>query len=87
MASEQHHVEVSVELRPDADPGVVAKWLRQQGLDALPMLVGLLATGNAAAVRSAFGAEPEGTLPIPEDLRAHVESVAVVPPKRLHEDA
>jgi len=87
MASEQQHVEVAVELRPGADPGVVATWLRRHGLDAMPLVVGLLATGDAAAVRSAFGADPEGSLPVPEQLHAHVASVAVVPPKRLHEGA
>jgi hypothetical protein len=87
MASEQQHVEVTIELRPGADPGVVAKWLRQHGLDAMPLVVGLLATGDATAVRAAFGAEPQGTLAVPEELRAHVQSVAVVPPKRLHEGA
>jgi hypothetical protein len=87
MASERQHVEVTVELRPGADPDVVSTWLRQHGLDVMPLVVGLLATGDATAVRAAFGAEPEGTLPVPEELRARVESVAVVPPKRLHEGA
>jgi hypothetical protein len=85
MASEQQHVEVAVELRPGADRGAVASWLRQHGLDALPLVVGVLATGDASAVRAAFGAEPRGTLPVPEELWGQVESVAVVPPKRLHE--
>ena len=87
MASEQQHVEVAIELRPGADPGVVSTWLRQHGLDVMPLVVGLLATGDATAVRAAFGGEPEGTLPVPGELRSHVESVAVVPPKRLHEGA
>jgi hypothetical protein len=87
MASEQQHVEVAVELRPGADRDAVANWLRRHALDAMPLVVGLLATGEATAVRAAFGAEPHGTLPVPDELRAHVASVAVVPPKRLHEGA
>jgi hypothetical protein len=87
MASEQQHVEVVVQLRPGADPGVVANWLRQHGLDAVPLVVGLLATGDASAVRGAFGPELQGMLPVPEELRAHVESVAVVPPRRMHRGA
>jgi hypothetical protein len=87
MASEQEHLEVAVELRPGADPDVVATWLRGHGLEAMPLVVGLLGTGEAIAVRAAFGAEPQGTLPVPEELRSHVASVAVVPPRRLHEDA
>ena len=85
MASEQQHVEVTVELRPGADSGAVANWLRQHGLDAMPLVVGLLATGDASAVRAAFGAAPQGTLPVPDELGADVQSVAVVPPKRLYE--
>ena len=81
MGSERQHVEVVVELAPGADAGVVAGWLRQQRLDAVPLVAGLLATGDATAVRSAFGAE----LAVPEELREHVESVALVPPKRLYE--
>ena len=79
MASEKQHLEVVIELRPGADPGVPATWLRRHGLDAMPLVVGLLATGDAAAVRSAFGTDPEGTLPVPEELHEHVASVAVVP--------
>jgi hypothetical protein len=56
-------------------------------MDAMPLVVGLLATGDATVVRAAFGAEPQGMLPVPDELRAHVQSVAVVPPKRLHEGA
>jgi hypothetical protein len=87
MASEQRHVEMAVELRPGADRGFVSDWLAQRGLDATSIVVGLLATGDAGAVRAAFGAEPRGTVPVPEALRAHVRSLAVVPPKRFHEGA
>jgi hypothetical protein len=87
MAYEQQHVELVVELRPGADSGVVANWLHQHSLDALPFVVGLLATGDADAVRATFGADPEGMLPVPEELSAHVRSIAVVPTKRLHEGA
>lgn len=87
MAFEQQHVEVAVELRLGANRGVVANWLRRHGLDTMPLVVGLLATGDATAVRAAFGADPEGTLPIPAELRPHVNSVVVVPPKSLHDGA
>lgn len=83
MGSEAQHVEVGVQLRSGADAGVVAEWLRRHALDALPIVAGLLATGDAAAVRAAFGVEPVGRLPVPAELEAHVESVAVVPPKRF----
>ena len=85
MASEKQHVEVAVELLPGADEGAVKDWLRQRGLETLPLVVGILATGDAAAVRAAFGAEPHGVLAVPEELRPHVSSVAVVPPKGTYE--
>lgn len=87
MASESQHVEVAVELRRGADPGLVENWLLRHGLNVMQLVVGFLATGDATAVRAAFGAEPQGMLPVPEELRAHVESVAVVPPKGFHEGA
>jgi hypothetical protein len=65
----------------------VADWLREHGLEVMPLVVGLLATGEARAVRAAFGAEPRGALPVPEQLDAHVQSVAVFPPKQPHEGA
>jgi hypothetical protein len=84
MATEPQHVELVVELHPGADRGVVGAWLRRQGFDVMPLVVGLLATGDAAAVRQAFGAEPSGALPPPPELRALVRSVMVAPPKQLH---
>ena len=41
----------------------------------LPLTVGLLASGEEAAVRDA--------LTVPDELRAHVKSVSVAGPKRL----
>jgi hypothetical protein len=84
MATEPQHVELAVELHPGADRDVVEAWLRRRGFDVLPLVEGLLATGDAAAVRNAFGAEPSGALPPPPELRALVRSVMVAPPKQLH---
>ena len=84
MASAPQHVELALELRPGADRGAVERWLRGHGLDVLPLVSGLLATGDASAARAAFGAEPAGDLPVPRELGAHVESVVAVPPKQLH---
>jgi hypothetical protein len=77
-------VEVVVVLRQGADARAVADWLAAHGLHVTPLTAGLLATGEAAAVLAAFGPEPGR---VPDELRAHVESVAVVPPKRLHDRA
>ncbi len=69
------HSELIVELQSGADAAAVEKWLRQHGLEVLPLTVGLLASGEEEAVRKA--------LTVPDDLRAHVKSVAVAGPKRL----
>jgi hypothetical protein len=85
MGSEGQHREVVVQLRPGGDLERVGGWLRERKLEVLPLVVGLLAAGDAAAVRAAFGGEPEGAeLPVPEELRTDVESVSAVPPKQLH---
>lgn len=80
VAPDHRHQEVVIALREGADPGVVAAHLRRHGLEVVALTAGLLATGEAGAVDAAFGAE----LRVPDALREHVESVAVVPPKRLH---
>ena len=85
--ADQEHVELVIELTPGAEPGHVARWLQQHGLETLPLAVGLLAVGDATAVEATFGAEPQGELPIPQSLSGEVGSIAVVPPKRLHEGA
>ena len=82
MGAEQRHLEAVVELLPGADSGLVGDWLAQRGLATAALMVGLLATGSAAAMRAAFGSEEAPA--VPEALRAHVRSVAIVPPRRLH---
>ncbi len=67
--------ELIVELRSGADAEAVSDWLRQRGLDVLPMTVGLLASGEEAAVQDAQT--------VADELRAHVKSVSVAGPKRL----
>lgn len=84
MASAQRHVELAVGLRPGADRAAVERWLRRHGLEVMPLVSGLLASGDATAARAAFGAEPDGELPVPGDLEAHVQSVVAVPPMQLH---
>jgi len=84
MSSEGQHCEVVVRLRPGGDPERVRGWLRERNLEVLPLVVGLLATGDAHVVRAAFDAEPQDELPVPDELRADVESVSMLPPKQLH---
>jgi hypothetical protein len=84
MAVERQHLEVVVELAPGGDPVAVSAWLHQHGLSALPLTVGLLASGEADTFRAAFRAEPSGALPIPKKLAQHVAAITVVPPKQMH---
>ncbi len=84
VMAEQDQVEIVVEVASGADAGRVAGWLQEHGLETLPLVAGVLAVGDGAAVRAAFGAEPHGELPVPAALRGEVRSISVVPPKRLH---
>ena len=75
--------ELILELRHDGDARVVAGWLEARGLEVLPLVVGLLVAGEEEALRAAFDADPRARVPVPEPLRDHVRSVALVGPKRL----
>jgi hypothetical protein len=82
---EKQHMEVVVELRQGASSRVVTDWLAQFGLEVMPLTVGLLAMGDSTAVRTAFGPGDPVALSIPDALRDHVESAAIVPPKHFYD--
>jgi hypothetical protein len=82
---EKQHMEVVVELRQGASSRVVTDWLAQFGLEVMPLTVGLLAMGDSTAVRTAFGPGDPVALSVPDALRDHVESAAIVPPKHFYE--
>jgi hypothetical protein len=84
VAEEQRHLEVVVELKPGVAPAPVTQWLERRGLATVPLVVGVLATGDAEEFRAAFGAEPAGSLSIPEELADEVAAIRVVPPKGTH---
>jgi hypothetical protein len=84
MGMAEQHREVVVQLRDGADPDYVSGWLRWHGLEAMPLIAGLLAAGEAEVLRAAFGVAPQGALPVPDELAAHVASIVVVPPKQPH---
>jgi len=86
VAEEQRYLEVVVELRPGVAPGPVARWLERRGLATVPLVVGILATGDAEDFRAAFGAEPAGSLSVPEELADEVAAIRVVPAKGTHHD-
>ena len=80
---EKQHLEVVVELRQGASSQLVSDWLAQFGLDVMPLAIGLLAMGDATAVRTAFGTGDPIDLAVPDALLEHVESAAIVPPKHF----
>ena len=78
-------MEVVVELRQGASSQIVTDWLAQFGLEVMPLAIGLLAMGDAKAVRAAFGTGDPIDLAVPGPLLEHVESAAIVPPKHFFE--
>ncbi len=78
------YIEGIVELADREAGERVEHWLRERGLDCIPMQVGFLVTGNRAAFEAAFGvsllqASLPLRLPIPEELRGQVASVTIPP--------
>jgi hypothetical protein len=87
MAHDEDHVEVVIELTPEGDRAQVTGWLQERGLEALPLVVGVLATGGRERFTRAFGVNPGEPVPVPGPLRRHVTSIAPVPRKEWHEGA
>jgi hypothetical protein len=87
MAQDEDHVEMVIEVGPDGDRAQVIRWLQEHGVDALPLVVGVLATGQRGQLARAFGVGPHDTLPVPDELREHVTSISPVPTKDWHEGA
>ncbi|MDX6676960.1 MAG: hypothetical protein QOE31_1012 [Solirubrobacteraceae bacterium] len=91
MPSESEtYLEAILELEDGGAPERVSAWLESHALTAMPLVAGMLTGGDASALRNAFGAapggaQPEGTLPVPEELRGDVAAVRIVPPRQLHD--
>ncbi|MER9349978.1 hypothetical protein [Mesorhizobium sp. M0227] len=83
------HVELFVRFNPLADTEVVHSWFEQHGLSVAPMKVGALLTGSRSKIEKAFSVSlneiaPAATLPLPAELRSHVESVTLFEPRSYH---
>jgi hypothetical protein len=87
MAQEEDHVEVVIELGPQGDRDRVIRWLHDHGLDALPLVVGVLASGDREQFVRAFGVDPRDRMPVPDELREDATSISPVPSKDWHEGA
>lgn len=82
----ERHVEM-VLLWSDAGPSdAVRKWFESRGLAVLPMAAGLLISGPESRVASALSVDlkaPPQVVPVPDDLKPHVASIAVPRPRRF----
>ena len=87
MAPDSDHVEVVIELAAAGDRAQIIRWLQDHGLDALPLVVGVLAMGQRRQFARAFGVDPGHDVPVPDELREHVTSISPVPAKDWHEGA
>ena len=84
VASEREHLEVLIELRPDASRERVESWLVQHGLTALPMVAGILASGDVDTYVAAFGADPRDAARVPDELSPDVVAITPAPPREMH---
>jgi hypothetical protein len=60
----------------------VTQWLRTHGLEALPMSAGLLVCGQRTQFEAAFhtvigSRDGATTLPVPAELKPHVQSIGL----------
>jgi hypothetical protein len=84
VSREREHLEVLIELRPDGSRERVTSWFEGHGLTALPMVAGILATGDAGTFEAALGSDPREQVRVPEELSEHVSSITPVPPRQMH---
>jgi hypothetical protein len=82
------YIEGIVELAQPESAEHVENWLRERGLECIPMRAGFLVTGSRAVFEAAFGVSllqpglPFG-LPIPRELRSLVASATIPPPPQM----
>src|SRR6266568_2994573 len=73
------YIELFLKWRENGDTRAVKEWVRQHGLSAATMKSGLLLSGDRKQVEKTFSVsledvQPPTSLPVPEELRDHVES-------------
>jgi hypothetical protein len=81
-------VEAVLEWRESGEARWVDEWLRDRGLQPIPMRHGLLVTGDRRAFSSAFGVDMDhiagpASLPVPDALQDVVASVTLAGPKQI----
>lgn len=83
------YIEVFLKWTPRAVTHVVREWLEQHGLSVATMKSGVLLSGTRNQIERAFSVsleniEPPVNLPVPVELRDHVDSVTVPKPRSYH---
>jgi hypothetical protein len=85
MASK--HLEVILETLPAADIPALCERLQKRGLQAHPMKVGVLLSGEIEDIRpllpALMGAE-QSDLPVPDELKDAVRTIYLVKPRSLY---
>jgi hypothetical protein len=81
------HIELILELFPDADRDKVAQHLRGIGFDPLPMKAGILLSAEVEDLRRilpALSGNEIGELSVPDELSKAVRSIHIFKPRSPH---
>ena len=82
------HLEAVLRWGASGEAPWVGDWLRDRGLEPVPMLQGLLVTGDRGAFGEAFDVSGDelagpGPLPVPPGLAGAVASITLAGPKQI----
>jgi hypothetical protein len=82
-------IELFVKWKPSASIPVARQWFEQRDLTMTAMKAGALLTGSKAQIERAFAIslddiQPVGNLPLPQQLRDHVETISLMRPRSYH---
>ena len=81
------HLEILLELLPDADRDELQRQLRGVGLDPLPMKAGILLSAEHEDLKRLLpqlsGTET-GAIPVPDQLKKLVGAIRIFKPRSLH---
>jgi hypothetical protein len=83
------YIEVFVKWTPDASTDIARRWFERGGLTVTTMKSGAVLLGTRDQIAKAFSVslekvEPPINLPVPAELRDHVESVTISRPRSFH---
>lgn len=84
------YIEAIVFLREATTQSGLVSWFGERGMQLLQMRVGFLAMGSISSFERAFHVElgeirEKVYVPVPPELRDHVESIQIREPPRTHD--